>query len=100
MPCHRDEPALHLHILRDFYVMTIGLAGLGNIGFHFAARLLAAGEALAVYDVNEARLARVAELGGRSCASLQDLASQAETVILSLPMPGMASSSAAVAGRR
>jgi 3-hydroxyisobutyrate dehydrogenase len=78
--------------------MTIGLAGLGNIGFHFAARLLAAGEALAVYDVNEARLARVAELGGRSCASLQDLASQAETVILSLPMPGIVKEAVTGAG--
>jgi 3-hydroxyisobutyrate dehydrogenase len=67
--------------------MTIGLAGLGNMGCHFAARLLEAGEDLVVYDVDEARKARVIELGGRSSASLQDLATQAQTILLSLPMP-------------
>jgi len=69
--------------------MTIGLAGLGNMGLHFAARLLAAGQGLVVYDVDEGRLSQVAALGGRATASLQDLASQAETIFLSLPMPGI-----------
>jgi 3-hydroxyisobutyrate dehydrogenase len=69
--------------------MTIGLAGLGNIGFHFASNLLAAGEDLVVYDVNGGRLASAGERGARGSTGLRDLASQAETVILSLPMPAL-----------
>ena len=69
--------------------MVIGLVGLGNIGFHFANRLLAAGQELVVYDANEARQARILERGARGSTSVRDLASQSEIVILSLPLPGI-----------
>jgi len=69
--------------------MTIALIGLGNIGFHFASRLLAAGEDLLVHDLDAARVSRVAELGGRPGGRIEDLVMQSEIVLLSLPMPGI-----------
>jgi 3-hydroxyisobutyrate dehydrogenase len=78
--------------------MVIGIVGLGNMGFHIANRLLAAGEELVVYDANESRQAKIVERGARGGTSVLDLASKAEIVILSLPLPGIVKDVAVGAG--
>jgi len=67
--------------------MKIGLIGLGNIGVHFATRLLAADHDLLVYDPNPAALARVVAKGATAAASNEDLAARVEVVLLCLPLP-------------
>jgi len=67
--------------------MKIGLIGLGNIGVHFATRLLAAGHELLVYDRNAAALERIVAKGGKAVASAREMADQTDTVLLCLPMP-------------
>lgn len=67
--------------------MKIGLIGLGNIGVHFATRLLAAGHDLLVYDRSKEALERIVAKGGKAVASARDMADQTDTVLLCLPMP-------------
>jgi 3-hydroxyisobutyrate dehydrogenase len=67
--------------------MKIGLIGVGNIGFHFANRLIAAGYELYIYDKSQKALERLSKSGAKICASAKDLASEVETVLLCLPMP-------------
>ena len=67
--------------------MKIGLIGVGNIGFHFANRLIAAGYELCIYDKSQKALDRLSSSGASICASAKDLASEVETVLLCLPMP-------------
>lgn len=69
--------------------MTLGLIGLGNIGFHFASRLLAAGEDLVVHDLSPSALSRVVSLGARAAESARQVACQAQTVLLCLPFPAI-----------
>lgn len=67
--------------------MKIGLIGLGNIGVHFANRLLAADHELLAYDPNPEALARVVARGATAATSNEDLAARAEVVLLCLPLP-------------
>jgi 3-hydroxyisobutyrate dehydrogenase len=67
--------------------MQLGLIGIGNIGLHFCNRLLAAGHQLVVYDRSQAALDRAATAGAKVASSNQDVAAQAEVVLLSLPTP-------------
>ena len=67
--------------------MKIGLIGVGNIGFHFANRLIAAGYELCIYDKSQKALDRLSGSGAKVCSSAKDLASEVETVLLCLPMP-------------
>lgn len=67
--------------------MNIGLIGLGNIGQHFATRLLAAGHELVVHDRNAAAQERFVAKGAKAAASAKDLASRVEIVLLCLPIP-------------
>lgn len=67
--------------------MKIGLIGLGNIGVHFATRLLAAGHELLVYDRNPAALERIVAKGGKPASGAEELAGQVEILLLCLPMP-------------
>jgi 3-hydroxyisobutyrate dehydrogenase len=64
---------------------SYGFIGLGNMGGPMAGRLLAAGHALAVYDRDEAAIARVVSNGARRCGSAREVADAAGTVFLSLP---------------
>jgi 3-hydroxyisobutyrate dehydrogenase-like beta-hydroxyacid dehydrogenase len=66
---------------------VVGFVGLGNMGEHMAARLLAAGQELAVYDTREEAVAAFAGKGARACASVGELADVADTVLVSLPTP-------------
>lgn len=67
--------------------MKIGLIGLGNMGFHFGTRLLAAGQDLIVYDSNPQAVARLQEKGAELADNPHDMAEQAEIILLCLPMP-------------
>lgn len=69
--------------------MKIGLIGLGNMGYHFGTRLLAAGQDLVVFDTNPAALARLEQQGAKVAASPRALADQAEMVLLCLSMPSI-----------
>lgn len=69
--------------------MKIGLIGLGNMGYHFGTRLLAAGQDLVVFDTNSAALARLEQQGAKVAASPRALADQAEMVLLCLSMPSI-----------
>ena len=44
--------------------MKVGLIGLGNMGYHFGTRLLAAGHQLVVFDNSETALTRLRDLPG------------------------------------
>jgi len=65
--------------------MTTGFIGLGHMGGAMARRLLDAGYALMVYDLNAAACDAMAALGARTAASPRDIADAAEVVFLSLP---------------
>jgi len=64
-----------------------GFIGLGNMGAQFAARLLAAGYRLQVYDVRAEAVAHSAAHGAAAGASPRALAHAAEVILLSLPTP-------------
>ena len=68
-------------------VEHIGFIGLGKMGGPMAGRLLDAGHALTVYDVNEAALSAVVAQGATPAPSPAAMASSVETVIASLPTP-------------
>ena len=67
--------------------MKLGLIGVGNIGQHFAARILAAGQDLVVFDLNRDAIQRCQDQGADTADSVVDLASRVERVLLCLPMP-------------
>jgi 3-hydroxyisobutyrate dehydrogenase len=68
-------------------VADIGFIGLGIMGSRMATRLLAAGHALVVYDVSEAAIASLVEMGAKVARSAAEVASQSDVVVLSLPKP-------------
>ncbi|WP_370627892.1 NAD(P)-dependent oxidoreductase [Acidovorax sp. sif0715] len=72
---------------RRQFTMKIGLIGAGNIGIHFATRLLAAGHELLVCDHSTAIQQQVAAKGAKIVATPREMASQVECVLLCLPMP-------------
>ncbi len=65
----------------------LGFIGVGRMGSHMAGRLLEAGYALSIYDTNETAMARLEQRGAVRAASPAEVASQAETVLVSLPTP-------------
>jgi 3-hydroxyisobutyrate dehydrogenase-like beta-hydroxyacid dehydrogenase len=67
----------------------IGFIGLGKMGQPMAARLIDAGYSLSVYDVNRAAGEALAAKGARIATSAAAIASQVDTVLLSLPNPAI-----------
>ncbi len=67
--------------------MEIGFIGLGRMGSRMARRLIDAGHALAVYDVNDAACRPLVECGARLCASPGEVARSAAFVLSSVPGP-------------
>ena len=76
--------------------MKIGLIGLGNMGYHFGTRLLAAGQDLIVFDTNPAALARLQQQGAQVAVSPRALADEAQIVLLCLSMPTIVESDSCV----
>jgi 3-hydroxyisobutyrate dehydrogenase-like beta-hydroxyacid dehydrogenase len=71
--------------------MTIGFVGLGAMGQHMAARLLDAGHELAVFDTRPEAVEPHAARGAQACESAAAVADTADTVLVSLPTPGVVS---------
>ncbi|ALM81892.1 NAD(P)-dependent oxidoreductase [Bordetella sp. N] len=69
--------------------MKLGLIGVGNIGRHFAQRLLDAGHELLVHDRSAAAQARAVQAGARGMDSVRALAAETPVVLLCLPMPAI-----------
>jgi 3-hydroxyisobutyrate dehydrogenase len=67
--------------------MKVGLIGAGNIGQHFATRILAAGHELVIFDLSKDVLSRFKALGAEVATSVTDLASRVSDVYLCLPVP-------------
>ena len=62
----------------------IGLIGLGLLGQALAHRLLEAGFEVVGFDVDPARTAKLAELGGRPASSVADLARHCDPIVLAV----------------
>ncbi|MGH8228559.1 MAG: NAD(P)-dependent oxidoreductase [Steroidobacteraceae bacterium] len=70
----------------------LGFVGLGNMGAPMAARLLDRGHALTLFDVSPAAMAPLVARGAQQAGSAAEVASQAETVLVSLPTPDIVES--------
>src|ERR1700730_12125039 len=65
--------------------MKAGYLGVGAMGQPMAHKLLDAGHALTIYDINEAAMRPLLERQGRGGTSPRDLADRCEIVVVSLP---------------
>ncbi len=65
----------------------VGFIGVGTMGNPMAVRLIEAGYRVTVYDTNETAMARLVQRGAERAASPTEVASVAETVLVSLPTP-------------
>jgi 3-hydroxyisobutyrate dehydrogenase-like beta-hydroxyacid dehydrogenase len=65
----------------------VGFIGTGRMGGPMAGRLLDAGYALSVYDTQSEVLKPLIERGAQAASSPAEVASAAETVLISLPSP-------------
>jgi 3-hydroxyisobutyrate dehydrogenase-like beta-hydroxyacid dehydrogenase len=63
---------------------AVGLVGLGLLGGALARRLLAAGFEITGFDLDPARNAGLAELGGRPAASVADVARNCQCIVLAV----------------
>jgi 3-hydroxyisobutyrate dehydrogenase-like beta-hydroxyacid dehydrogenase len=66
---------------------SIGFIGVGRMGRHMSARMMAAGRRLVVYDTDARALQQATAHGALAAHSAADVASQATTVFASLPTP-------------
>jgi 3-hydroxyisobutyrate dehydrogenase-like beta-hydroxyacid dehydrogenase len=67
--------------------MELGFIGIGRMGSRMAGRLLAAGHALAIYDVDRAACAPLAERGATLCDGPGDVAGRSDMILTSVPGP-------------
>jgi 3-hydroxyisobutyrate dehydrogenase-like beta-hydroxyacid dehydrogenase len=65
--------------------VTVGVVGLGNMGGRIARRLVDGGEDVVGFDLVATRAADAADAGARAAASLAEVASEADVLLLSLP---------------
>src|SRR5437016_3825767 len=68
---------------------TIGFIGVGRMGQPMAARLLAAGHRIVAYDVQGQAQSAIAGKGAETAASPAEVASRADIVMASLPLPAV-----------
>jgi 2-hydroxy-3-oxopropionate reductase len=66
-------------------VTAVGVVGLGVMGRPIALRLLAAGHALTVFDLDTAAVAAVTEAGAQAASSSSAVAAASDVVLASLP---------------
>jgi 3-hydroxyisobutyrate dehydrogenase-like beta-hydroxyacid dehydrogenase len=62
----------------------IGLIGLGLMGEVYAGRLIAAGQDVTGYDIDPARVERLAVMGGRAAGSVAEVARACDVIILAV----------------
>ena len=70
----------------------LGFVGVGQMGGPMSLRLLDAGHELVVFDTSAAALKPLAARGATVAASAAEVASQTQTVLVSLPTPAPRSS--------
>ena len=63
---------------------AVGVIGIGLLGEALARRLLAGGFAVSGYDLDPAKTARLAELGGTAAASVAAVAKDCQTIVLAV----------------
>ena len=63
----------------------IGVIGLGNMGSAVATRLIACGQSLVVYDLDQTMITRLVEKGAVAATSSRAVAEQADIVLTILP---------------
>jgi 3-hydroxyisobutyrate dehydrogenase-like beta-hydroxyacid dehydrogenase len=68
---------------------TIGFIGVGRMGQPMASRLMAAGHPVVAYDIQGQALSAIALKGAETAGSPAEVASCAEIVMASLPMPAV-----------
>jgi 3-hydroxyisobutyrate dehydrogenase-like beta-hydroxyacid dehydrogenase len=68
---------------------TIGFIGVGRMGQPMASRLIAAGHPVVAYDVQGQALSAIAVKGAETVSSPAEVASRAEIVMASLPVPAV-----------
>jgi len=71
---------------------TLGFVGVGRMGSHMSRRLVAAGHKVVVYDAEPRALQQATAAGANAAHSPDDVASQAEIVLASLPTPDIVKS--------
>jgi putative dehydrogenase len=62
----------------------VGVIGVGLLGQALAHRLLGAGLEVMGFDVDSAKTAKLAELGGRAAVSIADIAKRCEPIVLAV----------------
>jgi 3-hydroxyisobutyrate dehydrogenase-like beta-hydroxyacid dehydrogenase len=67
----------------------IGFVGLGRMGSRMAARLVSAGHALTVFDIDDGAVAALGRRGAKAARSPKDVADAAGLVFASLPSPAI-----------
>ncbi|WP_349730338.1 NAD(P)-dependent oxidoreductase [Peribacillus frigoritolerans] len=67
--------------------MKIGFIGLGKMGSGLAKNLIRSGFEVMLFDINHEAVKAVTKLGGRSASSPIEIASNADVVFTSLPLP-------------
>lgn len=65
----------------------LGFIGIGNMGLPMALRLIDRGYGLAVFDIREDAVGPLVARGARAAKSPADVASEVQTVLVSLPTP-------------
>jgi 3-hydroxyisobutyrate dehydrogenase-like beta-hydroxyacid dehydrogenase len=65
----------------------LGFIGIGNMGLPMALRLIDRGYGLAVFDIREDAVRPLVARGARAAKSPADVASEVQTVLVSLPTP-------------
>jgi 3-hydroxyisobutyrate dehydrogenase-like beta-hydroxyacid dehydrogenase len=68
---------------------TIGFIGVGRMGQPMASRLIAAGHPVVAYDVQGQALSAIAVKGAETASSSAEVATRAEIVMASLPVPAV-----------
>lgn len=68
---------------------TIGFIGVGRMGQPMASRLIAAGHPVVAHDIQGQALSAIVVKGAQAASSAAEVASQAEIVMASLPVPAV-----------
>jgi 3-hydroxyisobutyrate dehydrogenase-like beta-hydroxyacid dehydrogenase len=68
---------------------TIGFIGVGRMGQPMASRLIAAGHPVVAYDIQGQALSAIAGRGAHTASEPAEVASRAEIVMTSLPVPAV-----------
>jgi 3-hydroxyisobutyrate dehydrogenase-like beta-hydroxyacid dehydrogenase len=68
---------------------TIGFIGVGRMGQPMASRLIAGGHPVVAYDIQGQALSAIVNKGAYAASSAAEVASQAEIVMASLPVPAV-----------